>query len=139
MSGFETLALSAFADLGETTVAMQKELPNLLNVLPLKFDFYLEATDDCLAIVVETDGDQHFRGNHWFTDALRTCDRIKNRYAKANGIHVLRIGFRSSSYPYIREEIQRFLKDVRALAPGSPPTIRFVGIRYDAEYMRTAT
>lgn len=68
--------------------------------LKLKYDFYIPR----LNILIEYDGEQHFRvtggmiGTHRYTDKelqnLRIRDEIKNIYAKERGIKLIRISYK---------------------------------------------
>ena len=66
------------------------------DIKKLRFDYYLPD----LQIVIEYDGDQHFKPGHWSTDEeeskfqflmLRRRDAIKSQYCKDHNISLLRV------------------------------------------------
>ncbi len=92
--GFERQVRAALTETfpGEEIVP-QKKFDDLISPKGrrLRYDFYLPR----LNLLVEADGDQHYvEEAKWYTESLFERDRLKDRYAEENGIHLIRIRYR---------------------------------------------
>ena len=87
----------------------QKKFKNCRNVLPLSFDFYLSD----LNILIEFDGEQHYRPVKWFGGEegfLKTQkrDKIKTDFAEKENIKLIRIQY--SDFDKIEEILKKEIK-----------------------------
>lgn len=84
----------------------QKKFDDCKNILPLKYDFFIPSKN----LLIEYDGKQHYEPSNKFgIDEFKKTkfrDEIKNKYAKMNGIHLLRIPY------YSYNNIESILKEI---------------------------
>lgn len=72
----------------------EKEFEGLMNIRPLRFDFYIPEYN----LLIEYDGEHHFRpvdhfGGEEYLRYIKKNDRKKNRYCVENKINLLRIPY----------------------------------------------
>ncbi len=63
----------------------QKVYPDLRNILPLRYDFYLPEYN----ILVEHHGEEHFGKGRYYNDSVLVNDKLKYEYAMTNNIPIL--------------------------------------------------
>ena len=93
-----------------------RELYHLDSSRPLRFDFAIVRPDNCVALLVEYDGKQHFEPCELFGGAqgfseVQLRDEIKNSYCKDNSIPLLRIPYTAfeSISSILDEELQKYI------------------------------
>lgn len=74
---------------------------------PLRFDFYVASE----ALLIEADGSQHKEGHPWHREYHSTCDGIKEAFATARGLRLVRIPYSKRVTP---EYVFRFLETATA-------------------------
>ena len=77
------------------TYEREKEFDDLINIRPLRFDFYIEEYN----LLIEFDGEQHEKpiphfGGEEYYQYIKENDEKKNRYCKDNNINLLRIPYK---------------------------------------------
>lgn len=78
----------------------QKKFDDCRHILPLPFDFHIDNTN----ILIEFDGKQHFEPHNFLSSPINS-DKIKNKWAKANGYNLIRIPYTDKDYiPDILEQ-----------------------------------
>jgi very-short-patch-repair endonuclease len=88
------LIIKKYLDVNNVKYIREKTFDECKNKFKLFFDFYLPEKN----ILVEYDGEQHYKSIDFFGgrsafEKLKTNDNIKNNFARANGIQLLRIKF----------------------------------------------
>lgn len=63
----------------------QKTFPDLKNILPLRYDFYLIDYN----VLIEHHGEGHFGKGKYYSEDLINNDKLKYKYAKDNNINIL--------------------------------------------------
>lgn len=91
----------------------QKRFDDCKDKLPLPFDFYLNDYN----LIIEYDGEQHFKNNDFFGgksayELRHKHDLMKNKYCKKNKINILRIPYTIVG-KRIGEEIQKALSKLQ--------------------------
>ena len=73
----------------------QFSFSDLVYKKPLKYDFAILSEDEEVVRLIEFDGPQHIeKGNNWYTAEGELRDSIKNAYAFANNIPLVRIPYK---------------------------------------------
>lgn len=88
----------------------QYKFDDLVYKQPLRYDFGILNKDNSIKLLIEYDGVQHFEhrkqfGGKKFLEEQRTKDKMKDEYALANGIPLLRINYKQ------KEEIENILEE----------------------------
>lgn len=63
----------------------QKVYPELKNILPLRYDFYLPEYN----ILIEHQGEEHFGKGRYYSESVKVNDKLKYEYAVNNNIPIL--------------------------------------------------
>lgn len=105
---------------------MEKSLPDLISIKgrPLRFDFFILNNNNDGVAIIEYDGPHHqipfdYRGNWEDQDKLNSAfrtiqanDKIKDEYAKANNLLMLRINYNYKQTDNdIRRIVDKFISD----------------------------
>ena len=109
--------------LTEINIRYETEFHAVIQGHNRRFDFYLPD----YRTLMEYDGEQHFKDNYFFKTSFaksKRIDLIKNRWAKDNNYHLLRIPYKKRD-EYIRI-INNFLRSVRR----NPRNIKGPSTRY---------
>lgn len=91
------LFISDILDSNKVNYIFQYKFSDCKEIFELPFDFYLYD----LNILIEYDGSQHFEQNHFSNSleefrAIQRHDNIKTKYAKDNGIKLIRFNYKDS-------------------------------------------
>lgn len=116
--GFEHQVYSALSELfPNETIIRQKKFDDLISDKGrhLRYDFYLPG----LNLLVEADGDQHYKEvARWYSKGTWERDRVKDAYAKAKGILLLRIRYSAN---FQRSQLEALLSGIPLkLSVGQP-------------------
>lgn len=93
-----------YSILSGNNIDFKREVSVEINGENHRFDFYLELNNK--KYFIEYDGKQHFKEQGWFSGKLeerQRRDRIKDKYAKDNGITMIRI-------PYTENTVGKVIK-----------------------------
>lgn len=109
MSTGASLSLKTLEQLGTVDIQLEKTFDDLVDILPLKYDFYVHLNEK--ELLVEYNGEQHYKPNSNFhvteDDWLKRQehDKTKKEYAISNSKYYLEI---PSTVPF--SEIGNFIK-----------------------------
>jgi len=95
---------SIYSILSGNNINFKREVSIEINGENHRFDFYLELLNK--KYFIEYDGEQHFKEQGWFSSKLeerQRRDRVKDKYAKDNGITMVRI-------PYTENTVGKVIK-----------------------------
>ena len=103
------LAIAKYLNENNIKYEREKIFKECRNKLPLLFDFYLPE----LNILIEFDGEQHFKSMKYFGgdkafQLSQINDEIKNKYAKDNNIQLIRIKF--NEIKEVNEILDNYIK-----------------------------
>lgn len=96
------LLISLILDSKSIVYEVQKTFPNLTDIKPLSYDFYIPSYN----ILIEYQGEQHYKSKEFFGgnnafDTQRRHDKIKRNYATKNNIRLIEVPYTENTFTKI--------------------------------------